>query len=201
MSALMQQGPNGTETKANFNFFYLYNGPSTKSGFIPNQSNGTDITDVSYSVEAGISYYIVAIAPDAAGTGDTMYEIWYGEEDHVHTSPQSYLADAKLVWLAVPAGDGVKSTGQPTNTQNVVTVEASNGNTTAQIYSRPTSGDSDYITGEAPSGAIFTTAYTLTEDGTTNLWYEIDYNHRQAWIPANETSRFHPATASPTPVA
>ncbi|HEY7414549.1 MAG TPA: hypothetical protein VH593_05115, partial [Ktedonobacteraceae bacterium] len=32
---------------------------------------------------------------DPAGTGDTMYEIWYGEEDQLQNSTPSYFADAK----------------------------------------------------------------------------------------------------------
>lgn len=183
-------GSNGTETTANFNFFYLYKGPSTKSGLIPQQGDGTDITDVSYSVEADVSYYYVAKASDAGGTGDTMYEIWYGEEDQVHTSNPSYYADGKLAWLAVPAGDGVegKSTGLTHSSTRVVLYSPGGG--TVPVYSRPTSG-STYVIGGAPSGAIFTTAFALTEDNTNNLWYEINFNHRQAWIPASETPPLH----------
>ena len=37
-----------------------------------------DITDESNNVETMIGYVVLAQQPDAAGTGDTMYEIWYG---------------------------------------------------------------------------------------------------------------------------
>ena len=46
---------NGTETPANFNFFYLYNGPSTASGLIPHGS-GTDITDETDNIETNVNY-------------------------------------------------------------------------------------------------------------------------------------------------
>jgi len=45
-----------------------------------------------------------------------------------------------------------------------------------------------YLLGEAPASAIFISAYTasITEaDGTQTLWYEINYNHRQAWVLAS----------------
>ncbi len=184
-------GPNGTETSANFNFFYLYTGPSTQSARIPRQNISSDITDVSDNVEPGISYYFVAKATDSAGTGDTMYEIWFGEEDQVHNSPSSYFADAHLAWLAVPAGDGVEGRGLTLYSHSQVLLSPRDGST-PQIYSRPTSS-SQYIIGGAPIGSVFTTGITYIEDGTSNLWYEIDYNHRQAWVPASELVPYHPA--------
>ena len=184
-------GVNGTETTANFNFFYLYTGPSTQSARIPRQNISSDITDVSDNVEPGISYYFVYKATDSAGTGDTMYEIWFGEEDQVHTSSSSYFADAKLAWLAVPAGAGVQGTGLTLYSHAQVLLSPRDGST-PQIYSRPASS-SQYIIGGAPVGSIFTTGYTYIEDGTTNLWYEIDYNHRQAWVPASELAPYRPA--------
>lgn len=176
-------GPNGTESSSQYNFFNLYTGPSTASGLIPAQDI-SDPTDVSYNVEAGMSYYYLAKAPDRAGTGDTMYEIWYGIEDQVQTS-SSYFADGGLAWLAVPPRDGVEG-GQnqqsraPSSSSLVKVVGG-----TADIYSRPQS-NSQYIIGNAPGQAIFYSGYTVLEDGTSNLWYEINYNHRQAWVPASE---------------
>lgn len=183
-------GSNGTETTANFNFFNLYKGPSTKSGYIPEQGNGGDITDVSYSVEADISYYFVAKQNDAAGTHTTMYEIWYGEEDQVHNSKSSYFADGKLAWLAVPWGGGVEGapTGLTHSSTRVVLYSPSGG--TVSIYSRPVS-NSQYVIGGAPAGAVFTTALTVTEDNASTIWFEINFNHRQAWIPASEVSPIH----------
>ncbi|MGH2507675.1 MAG: N-acetylmuramoyl-L-alanine amidase, partial [Ktedonobacteraceae bacterium] len=148
---------NGAETPADYNFFKLYNGPSTRSGVIPQQGSNDPI-DVSYSVEPGISYYFVAKASDAAGTGDTMYEIWYGEEDQVHTAQSSLVADGHLAWLDVPAGAGVEGHGVVLFSQAQVTLSPSDGST-PQIYGRPTSNSADII-GNAPIGSIFTTGYT-----------------------------------------
>jgi hypothetical protein len=181
-------GPYGQEeTPADYNFFDLYTGPSTASGLIPAQDT-SDPTDVSYNVEPGISYYYLDKVQDPARTGDTMYEIWYGQEDQVHTSTPSYFADAKLAWLAVPPGDGVDGTQnlEPdrSHTASFVKVKGEN----AQIYSRPTT-DSQYVIGSGADGAIFFTGYTVIEDNTSsNLWYEINYNHRQAWVPASEVT-------------
>ena len=38
------------------------------------------------------------------------------------------------------------------------------------------------------SESVFVSAYTVIEDGTNNLWYEINYNHRQAWVPSSEVT-------------
>lgn len=179
-------GPYGQEeTPADYNFFSLYNGPSTTSGLIPAQ-NTSDPTDVSYNVEPGISYYYVNKVRDPAGTGDTMYEIWYGEEDQLQNATPSYFADAKLAWLAVPPGDCIDGTQNPQpdvfGVTSLVKIKSSN----AQIYSRPAT-NSQYVIGGSASGAIFFSGYTLIEDNTSsNLWYEINYNHRQAWVPASE---------------
>jgi len=177
-------GRNGTETPANFNFFYLYNGPSTASGLIPQEGDGTDITDETNNVEPGMSYYYLAKVKDPAGTGDTMYEIWYGEEDHAHdpTNP-TLFANAQLAWLAVPPGAATEGQG------TLVKLTGTNENL-PQISGRPTTGSLYYI-GDAPDGAVFVSAYTLIEDGTTNLWYEVNYNHRQAWVPASEVTVVH----------
>jgi hypothetical protein len=177
-----------TETKGDYNFFYLYNGPSTRSGLIPQQGNGDPI-DVSYNIEPDISYYFVDRTSDSAGTGDTMYEIWYGEEDRVHSQNSSYFADAKLAWLAVPAGYGVEGRGFLPDSPTRVILSTRNGGT-PQIYARPIS-DSKYVIGAAPIGSVFVTALSVTEDNTNNPWYEINFNHRQAWIPASETAPFH----------
>lgn len=173
-------GKRGKETAANFSFFYLYNGPSTASGRIPRQGRGGDVTDVTDNVESGVSYYYLAKVTDPAGSGDTMYKIWYGVEDQARASPPSLFAHARTVWLAVPRG--ATTIGQGI----AVTLRADNGQR-AQIYGQPTTGKKNII-GDAPAGAIFVSAYSVTEDGTQTLWYEINYNHRQGWVPASEVT-------------
>lgn len=171
-------GSQGRETQANFAFFYLYNGPSTRSSRIVRQGRSSDITDVTNSVEPGNSYYYVAKALDSAGSGDMMYQIWYGEETQAHASPSNLFAHAGLAWLAVPRGAAVQGLG------TLVRLTTSDGSK-PQIYGRPVSNTPSLL-GDAPIGALFVSCYTVTEDGTSNLWYEIDYNHRQAWVPASE---------------
>jgi hypothetical protein len=173
-------GRNGTETPANFNFFYLYQGPSTASGLIPQEGDGTDITDVTDNVEPDMSYYYLSKVKDPAGTGDTMYEIWYGEEDRAHDKNPSLFAHAKEAWLAVPPGDAFEGQG------TVVELTGKSGNF-APVYGRPTTSKL-YRIGNAPNGAQFVSAYTVMEDGANRLWYEINYNHRQAWVPAYEVT-------------
>ena len=183
MTDQFPEGPDGTETSNQYNFFSLYTGPSTNSALIP-QAGNNDPTDVTYNVEAEISYYYLQKVQDGAGTDDTMYEIWYGEEDQLQSTNPSFFADAQLAWLAVPPGDGAQ--GTPLIRTKPTAVEMNVGST-AQIYGRPTSNSGDVI-GGAPASAIFTTACTVIEDGTTNLWYEINFNHRQAWVPASEVT-------------
>jgi len=67
-------GGDGHESKErNFNFFSLYQGPSTNSGLIP-QPNTADVTDETANVEPDMTYYYVDKAKDPA-SDDTMYEI------------------------------------------------------------------------------------------------------------------------------
>ncbi len=173
-------GRNGTETPANFNFFYLYQGPSTRSPQVPTLSGGSDVTDASGNVETRVSYAYVAKAKDAAGTGATMYQVWYGEFDQAHGSPASFFQTAHLAWLAVPAGASEDGAGA------VVTVSGPNG-AAAEVYGRPTTNERWHI-GDAPAGAVLLSADSVLEDGTTNKWYEINFNHRQAWVPAAEVT-------------
>src|SRR5581483_7453317 len=136
-------GKRGTETAANFDFFYLYNGPSTASGRIPRQGRGDDITDVTDNVEPGVSYYSLAKVTDPAGSGATMYKIWYGVEDQAHASQPSLFAHARTAWLAVPRGAATIGQG------NAITLRADNGRR-AQIYGQPTAGKKNII-GDAPA--------------------------------------------------
>lgn len=188
-------GKNGAETSANFNFFYLYNGPSTASGRIPQQNTSSDITDVTDNVEPDMSYYYLTKVTDPDGTGDTMYKIWYGVEDQAHATNPSMYAHAKAVWLAVPRGAASPGIG------TAVTLHAVNGQTPL-VYGQPTTSTTpnQYVIGNAPAGAIFVSGYSVTEDGTNNLWYEIDYNHRQGWVPSSEVTLSQAPDPTPTPV-
>ncbi|GHO57154.1 N-acetylmuramoyl-L-alanine amidase [Ktedonobacter robiniae] len=172
-------GTNGTETSANFNFFTLYTSGSTASSIIPNPDNGS-ATGVTSNVEARISYAYTSKVTDPAGTGDTLYQIWYGEQDPGFTP--AHTAHAKQVWLAVPAGSAVESTISGANAH--VIKLTGKGSKAIQVSGRPTTSNSYYI-GDAPIGATFVSAYSIVEDGTSKLWYEINYNHRQAFVPAS----------------
>ena len=148
---------NGTETAQNFNFFSVYNGPSTASGLVPHSGDASDITDETTNVESLITYAYTAKIKDAAGTGDTMYQIWYGAEDQPDAaSPNNHYAHARQVWLAVPPGDALESLGNG----KIITFE-SNVSSTVPIYGRPVTlsvGYSAYQLGEAPTNAIFVSA-------------------------------------------
>jgi N-acetyl-anhydromuramyl-L-alanine amidase AmpD len=172
-------GPNGTETAANFNFFYLYNGPSTHSGLIPPPGAASDVTDETTNVETDISYYYITKQKDLAGTGNMMYEIWYGVQPNTHNTPPDQTAHGRLAWIAVPT-DAIE-----TGSSGTAIKITAGGSDPAKIFSRPISSN-DNIIGDTPNDSIFVSAFTIIEDGTNNLWYEINYNHRQAWVPAGE---------------
>ncbi len=175
----------GVETPADFNFYYLYNGPSTQSGLIPHYSgNGTDVTDETDNVEADISYNYLAKVKDPAGTGDTLYEIWYGEDDQVQANPSSQFQDGKLVWLAVPPG-----TNATEGSGSIVSINES-GVSQVFVYGNPIPG---HILGGVPNGATFDSSYTIVQDNSTTLWYEINFAHRQAFVPASYVTVIHAA--------
>lgn len=228
-------GSSGHEDKYNFNFFTLRQSASTRSPTIPYMGSSYDITNETLNVEPLMSYYYVTSRPDAAGTRDTMYEIWYGVNDH--GSQHSFLADAKLAWLAVPPG--YASVSQCQAYCWVVRLSGPNG--VASVYGRPTSDPQDII-GYAKTGSIFVSATRVAEDppppppptptptlaptatptptdtptatdtatptdtpvtggigptiaivsltttATGTIWYEINFNHRQAWVPASEVT-------------
>ncbi len=212
-SASEPLGGDGHESKErNFNFFSLYQGPSTNSGLIP-QPNTADVTDETANVEPDMTYYYVDKAKDSA-SDDTMYEIWYGEADQLQSTsfPNNELADAKLAWLAVPPGDGVEGEG----TGRLVSLHMS-----AKVYSHPNALTNDnyliaYVCNASGSSApncqasdnkaIFVSTLhfspddlqpnpTEVQDGavqkdiaTTTDWYEINFNHRQAWVPSAEVT-------------
>jgi N-acetylmuramoyl-L-alanine amidase len=167
-------GPNGTETPDNFNFFYLYTGPSTAGPKVPRKGSATDITDVTDNVEPAISYYVLQHQPDAAGTGLEMYQIWYGET----LSSRDYTLTGTLAWLAVPPSAVVAGRG------SVVTLGVAKGRTVT-VYGRPTASKT-YAIGTTPIGSQYVSAVTSIENG--QLWYCINFNHRQAWVPASEVT-------------
>lgn len=173
-------GANGTETAANNSFFTLYTGPSTADAVIPG-APGADSTDETTNIETQMPYYYLASQPDAAGTGMTMYEIWYGENDRLSNSSPSYYADAKKAWVAVPAGSAV-----PVHSY-VLSLKAPTANGKISIYGRPTTSSS-YVIGTAPTGSEWAAPKSVIEDGTNNLWFTIDYNHREAWVPNSEVT-------------
>ncbi|HEY0753172.1 MAG TPA: N-acetylmuramoyl-L-alanine amidase [Ktedonobacteraceae bacterium] len=218
-------GLQGRESSANFSFFSLYDGPSTASSHVAQ----ADITDVRGNVEPDISYYYLARVVDPVNHSTILYKIWYGVVDH--PTLKKRFAHAHQLWLAVPRGGAVRGTG------TAIVLHAPYNGQPILIYGQPTSGNS-YVLGDAPTGAVFSSAYTVTEDappaptpndpGTPtgnqdnpgdpsnpgdngnqfigasgvvipsargrhsaepgSLWYEINYNHRQAWVPASEVS-------------
>jgi N-acetylmuramoyl-L-alanine amidase len=168
------------------NFFYLHTGPSTTSPLIPVAST-TDVTDETGNVEDGLVYYYVAKQPDQAGTGATMYEIWYGEADNLWSSQ---FMNAHLAWIAAPRGMVMESQSNLNTTPwvpagTLVQLQVTSGN--PAIYGKPVT-DATYVVGDAPNNTVFVSGYTAIEYGSTNQWYEIDYNHRQAWVPATEVT-------------
>lgn len=173
-SGQQPDGPNGTETTANFNFFYLYTQPSTASALLHSKGSPGDVTDESNNVETMMSYDTLAQEPDAAGTGDTMYEVWYGAE----LSSSSWTATGTKAWIAVPPGAAEQGYG------TAVTVSVKSGKK-VNVYGKP-GGTSGYIIGSTPSGSAYLSPWSVTVSGKT--WYAINYNHRQAWVPASEVS-------------
>jgi len=173
-SGRQPDGSGGTETTANFNFFYLHTKPSTASPLLPAKGSPGDITAVSNNVETMISYDTLARQPDAAGTGDTMYEIWYGAA----LSSSSWTATGTKAWLAVPPGAAEQGHG------TVVTLSGRRGKS-ASVYGQP-GGTSGNVIGSTPSGSEYLSPWSVTVSGTT--WYAINYNHRQAWVPKAEVT-------------
>ncbi|HEY7417847.1 MAG TPA: N-acetylmuramoyl-L-alanine amidase, partial [Ktedonobacteraceae bacterium] len=112
----------------------------------------------------------------------TLYEIWYGEDDQAHASTPSQFQDGKLVWLAVPAGANV--------TEGTGTLVSINESGVSQVF---VDGDPipGFILGGVPNGAVFDSGYTIVQDNSTTLWYEINFAHRQAWVPASEVTVVH----------
>jgi N-acetyl-anhydromuramyl-L-alanine amidase AmpD len=171
-------GNGGTETAANFNFFYLYNGPGTKTGLLP--GSGSDVTQEFNNVEPTLSYYYVAKKKDPDGSGKMLYQIWYGASDHLNdtpSTPQNFFASGRLVWLAVPPDAVQEGSG------TLIKLNMS----AAKTYGRPVSSES-FVIGDAPNGAVFASPLTVVESDTNITWYCINYNHRQAWVPASEVT-------------
>lgn len=172
-SGQQPDGSGGAETTSNFNFFYLYTQPSTASATLPSENPG-DITDESNNIETMISYDVLAQQPDEAGTGDIMYEIWYGAT----LSPPSWSATGTEAWIAVPPGSAEQGYG------TVVTLSVKGGKS-ANVYGQP-GGTSANVIGSTPSSSAYLSPWSVTVSGKT--WYAINYNHRQAWVPASEVT-------------
>ncbi len=186
-------GDHGTESPANFAFFYLYQEPSTRSNLLPQDHRGSDITDETASIETNVSYYYLDKKPDRAGSGLMMYKIWYGAESNLYTAsrPANQMAHAQIAWLAAPEDDICEGHGIP------VILKSYNAQS-VKIYSFPNSQkDDSHVIGDAPEGAVFVSAlhFTASElsgsvEGINQDWYEINYNHRQAWVPLSEIAIF-----------
>ncbi len=150
-------GPNGTETAANFNFFYLHNGPSTQSSLIPQPGDGSDVTDEFNNVEPEVNYYVVDQVQDPAGTGDTLYEIWYGVLEQANSNNPSHFTRAKLAWLDVPGGAAADGHG------TIVTLKSADGSP-VQIFGKPVTNTTGiYQIGDAPDSSTFVSGYQLVE--------------------------------------
>ncbi len=173
-SGQQPDGTGGTETTSNFNFFYLYTQPSTASPLLHSKGTAGDITDESNNVETMISYVVLAQQADEAGTGDTMYEIWYGAT----LSSSSWTATGTLAWIAAPPGSAQQGYG------TVLTLTGK-GSKAASVYGEP-GGTSGNIIGTTPKGSQYLSPWTVSVSGVT--WYVINFNHRQEWVPASEVS-------------
>jgi hypothetical protein len=171
-SGQQPDGTGGTETTSNFNFFTLYTQPSTASATLPSKGSPGDITDESNNIETMISYDVLAQQPDQAGTGDTMYEIWYGAT----LSSSSWTATGTQGWIAVPPGAAEQGYG------TVVTLSGKHGRSVS-VYGQP-GGTSGNVIGSTPNGSAYLSPWTVTVSGT--IWYAINFNHRQEWVPASE---------------
>ncbi|GCE19137.1 N-acetylmuramoyl-L-alanine amidase [Dictyobacter kobayashii] len=129
-------GQQGHETTDNYNFLSLYNGPSTSSGLVPHADSS--ITDETSNIEPGISYAYTNVTRDQAGTGATMYQIWYGLETHLKDKKPSRLSSARQVWLAVSSASASRGMGM------LVSLGAN-----AKVYGEPEQKDT-YQIGDAP---------------------------------------------------
>src|SRR5215831_8017437 len=81
-------------------------------------------------------------------------------------------------WIAVPPGTAEQGYG------TVVTLSAKGGKK-ASVYGKP-GGTSGNIIGSTPAGSVYLSPWSVTVSGMT--WYAINYNHRQAWVPASEVT-------------
>jgi hypothetical protein len=172
-------GPGGAQTPADFGYFYLYRGPSTDSGLIPQAANGSQVTDGSNNVEVGMSYVALDSRPDGAGTGARMVEIWYGHADAAHAEPADLKETARRAWLAVPPGVAmVPGIGR------AVTLGGPGASDPVPVYGSPTA-DAAHTLGSAPAGAVFAAMRTVPAEVDGKPWYAITYDHRFAYVPAS----------------
>jgi N-acetylmuramoyl-L-alanine amidase len=168
-------GVNGLESSFNYNFFPLYTGPSTRSALIP-MAKGNSILDEVGNIESDMSYVYTDRILDPAGSGKLMFQIWYGVADHLHDAHPSRFANAQQVWLAVDNNSVGRGNGFSIRVQGL-----------AKVYGKPDL-QSMYQIGDAPANAVFVSLFSVTSDDGT-LWYAINYNHRQAWIPESAVAQ------------
>ncbi len=173
-SGQQPDGSGGAETTDNFNFFYLYTQPSTASAKLASKGSAGDITDESNNIETMLSYDTLAQQPDAAGTGDTMYQIWYG----AMLSQSSWSATGTKAWIAVPPGAAEQGYG------TVVTLSVKGGKAIS-VYGQP-GGTSSNVVGSTASGSVYLSPWSVTVSGKT--WYAINFNHRPEWVPSSSVS-------------
>jgi N-acetyl-anhydromuramyl-L-alanine amidase AmpD len=175
-SSLVMEAGNH-ETAANFNYFYLYKEPSTKSDLIAKTAFTYEGTN---NIEADVSYTYTEKKLDQGGSGVIMYKITYGLRTDIATP--GVVVDA---WLAVPRGAGFENLGFGHRLQLEVA-----GQTEVKVYGRPTTPASGvdpdyYYIGTVPQDAYVISTNKIQEDNSTRMWYLISYNHRQAWVPAD----------------
>jgi len=167
-------GSGGAETTDNFNFFYLYSQPSTASAKLASKGSAGDITDESNNIETMLSYDTLAQQPDPAGTGDTMYQVWYG----AMLSQSSWSATGTKAWIAVPPGAAEQGYG------TVVTLSVKGGKAIS-VYGQP-GGTSSNVVGSTPSGSVYLSPWSVSVSG--KIWYAINFNHRPEWVPSSSVS-------------
>jgi hypothetical protein len=81
-------------------------------------------------------------------------------------------------WIAVPPGAAAQGYG------TVVTLSV-RGRKNVSVYGRP-GGTSGNMIGSTPAGSAYLSPWRVWMSG--KAWYAINYNHRQAWVPAAEVS-------------
>ncbi|GCE45793.1 N-acetylmuramoyl-L-alanine amidase [Thermosporothrix hazakensis] len=161
-------------TPANFNYFYIYKEPDTNSPLIMDTQYAYQGNN---NIDALKSYVFTDIKRDQGHNGYMMYKINFSVQPDP-SKPAQFVQG----WLAVP--DGVKVEFGAFG--RLVKLHSTDGND-VKIYGSPrTFSSSSYVIGNAPDGALFVSPEKIAEDGSGRIWYMINYNHRQAWVPVDE---------------